>query len=63
VIKVRIKEKREEKGMTQAELAEAMEVSQQAIAKWEIGVGMPRADKLVKLSEVLGCSLEELMKG
>jgi len=63
VIKVRIKEKREEKGMTQAELAEAMEVSQQAIAKWEIGVGMPRADKLLKLSGILGCTSDELLKG
>lgn len=58
-----IKEKREERGMTQVGLAKAMGVSQQAIAKWEIGAGMPRADKLMQLAKVLGCTADELLRG
>lgn len=57
-----IKEKREERGMTQVGLAKAMGVSQQAIAKWEIGAGMPRADKLMQLARIFDCTVDELLK-
>lgn len=53
---------REEKGLTQCELAELLEVDQTAISQWERGRAKPRADKLLRLAEILGCTVEELLR-
>ena len=55
-----IKKFRIAKGMTQEELAAIMGTSQGAVGMWETGARMPRADKLPKLAEVLGCSIDDL---
>lgn len=54
---------REEKNISQTQLALKMGVSQQAVAKWETGESMPRAEKLIQLAEVLNCTIDELLKG
>ena len=51
------------KGMSQLELAEALDVSRQSISKWETGAAVPELDKLVKLSQVFGVTLDELVQG
>lgn len=47
---------------SQERLASEMQVSQQAIAKWENGTSMPTADKFPKLAQVLGCTIDELFR-
>lgn len=54
---------RKARGLSQEELAEKMGVSRQAIGKWESGGGYPEAEKLIELSEVLGCSMDALVRG
>ncbi len=54
---------RTSQGMSQLELAEALEVSRQSISKWETGAAVPELDKLIKLSEVFGVTLDELVQG
>lgn len=54
---------REEKNISQTQLALKMGVSQQAVAKWETGESFPRAEKLIQLAEVLNCTIDELLKG
>lgn len=54
---------RKEKGMTQAELAAAVGVTNKAVSKWETGEAMPEAALLLPLSEILGVSVDELLKG
>lgn len=49
--------------MSQLELAEALDVSRQSISKWETGAAVPELDKLVKLSDVFGITLDELVRG
>lgn len=49
-------------GMTQGQLAEAVGCTQKDISRWERGVYSPRVDVLVKMAEVLGCSIDELIK-
>lgn len=49
--------------MSQLELAEALEVSRQSISKWETGAAVPELDKLVRLSDVFGITLDELVRG
>lgn len=54
---------REEKGMTQAELAELLDVTPAAVSKWENGESKPRTEKLFELAKLLGVTAEELMNG
>ena len=48
--------------MTQTELAEKCGVTQQAISQYESGAREPDLDTLKKLSSILECSLDELLK-
>lgn len=57
----RIYKLRTEKEMSQGDLADALEVSRQSISKWETNGSVPELDKLVKLSEIFGVSLDELI--
>ena len=57
----RIYKLRTEKEMSQGDLADALEVSRQSISKWETNGSVPELDKLIKLSEIFGVSLDELI--
>ena len=48
--------------MTQGQLAEAVGCTQKDVSRWERGVYSPRVDVLVKMAEVLGCSIDDLIK-
>jgi len=49
------------KKMSQQDLADALEVSRQSISKWETDGSVPELDKLIRLSEIFGISLDELI--
>lgn len=53
---------RKRAGYTQETLAEAMGVSRQAVGKWESGQGLPEASTLLTLADLLGCTLDQLMR-
>lgn len=54
---------RAEHHLSQGDLAEALEVSRQSVSKWETDSSVPDLDKLVKLSQIFGVSLDELVTG
>jgi len=54
---------RKEKGMTQKQLADAMNISDKAISKWERGLGCPDVSLLRGLSEVLNVDIEKILLG
>ena len=56
-----IKELRVEKGLSQAQLAERVGVTQGAIYFWEKGINEPTAGYLVKLAQVFSVSIDELL--
>ncbi len=58
----RIKELREEAGISQQKLAEKVGATQQAVGQWEQGICMPRADKLPEIAKVLECDVSDLFK-
>lgn len=58
-----IRKLREQKNMTQAELAEVLQVSDKAISKWETGHGYPDITLLEPLAVALGISVLELLSG
>lgn len=52
---------RKEKGMTQKELADQMNVTDKAVSKWERNLSIPDVASLPMLAQILGVSVEELM--
>jgi len=58
-----IKQLREKLGLTQAQLAEKLSISDKAVCKWETGNGFPEVSQLLTLSEILGVTVDELLKG
>ena len=54
---------RTQAGLSQEALAEQLGVSRQSISKWETDSSIPDLDKLVRLSEIFGVTLDELVKG
>ena len=53
---------RKEKGMTQAELAERMGITDKAVSKWERDLSCPDIATIPKLAEIFGVSADELLK-
>lgn len=58
-----LKKIRKEKHLTQAQLAEMLNVDTSLIGKWEIYNVMPSSDTLIKLCEILECSVDYLLTG
>ena len=58
-----IKELREKKKLTQAELAEKLHVSDKTISKWETAKGYPDITLLEPIAAVFGVSVAELISG
>lgn len=56
-----LRQLRKEQQLSQEELAEILDVSRQAISKWEQGIGYPEVEKLLLLSSKLNVSLDYLM--
>ena len=54
---------RKERGLTQLELAEALDLSRQAVSRWETGLSMPGTDALIKLSRFYGLPLDYFAGG
>lgn len=57
----RIYKLRTQKNLSQGDLADMLDVSRQSISKWETNGSVPELDKLVKLSEIFGVTLDELI--
>lgn len=54
---------RKEKGMTQKELANTLNISDRTISKWERGIGCPDVSLLHELSNMLGVNIEKILSG
>ena len=53
---------RRQKGMSQEELADRLEVSRQAVSRWEMGSTLPDATNLLQLSDIFGVSIDYLLR-
>ena len=58
-----IKKLREERGMTQDELAEKLNVTRQAVSNWETGKTQPDIETLTRLAEIFDVSVERIIYG
>ncbi len=53
---------RTQQGLSQLELAERLGVSRQSVSKWETGQSVPDLDKLIKLADLFGITVDELVR-
>ena len=59
-LKDKIKQLRKEKGMTQAQLADALFVSRSTVAKWENGLGLPGPDSMQALESLFAVEPQQI---
>ena len=62
IFKEKLTKLRKSNGMSQEELAEKIEVSRQAISKWELGDSIPDSDKIVALSKIFNVTTDYFLK-
>ena len=55
------KKERERSGITQVQIAAALNIDQSTVSLWESGKTHPRAKLLPKLAKMLGCTVDELL--
>lgn len=58
-----IKELRKEKGLTQEQLAEQLNVSRRTVSRWETGDNLPDLDILIEMADYYDIDLRELLDG
>ena len=58
-----IAERRKKASLTQMQLAEKLGITDKAVSKWERGVAMPDTSIMLKLCDILGISVNELLSG
>ena len=58
-----LKELRKEKGFTQEQLAEALNVSRRTVSRWETGSNMPDLDLPMEISDLYEVDLREMLNG
>lgn len=56
-----IRNRRKAMGMTQAKLSEKLGCSAITVCQWEIGTRTPGIETLVKLADIFGCTVDDLI--
>ena len=56
-------ERRKALGLTQQNIADKLGITNKAVSKWEAGETFPETAQLIPLSEILGCTVDEMLKG
>jgi transcriptional regulator with XRE-family HTH domain len=59
----RLYQLRKQKGLSQEELANRLNVSRQTVSKWEVGDSTPDMEKLIAMSDLFDVSLDKLVMG
>lgn len=59
----RLTEARRQSGLSQQEVVEAMDVSRQAVSRWETGAAAPSTENLIELARLYGVTLDALVNG
>ena len=59
--RLRLRELREARGLSQRAVAKGIHVTPAAVAKWELGYTNPTMDNILALASLLGCSTDALL--
>ena len=60
-MKITLKAARVNAGYSQKQIAEQFKISQSAVSKWENGQAVPRVDMAMKLSDLYGLDLQQIL--
>lgn len=63
MLKDKLKQIRNNSGLSQKKAAELLKITSQTIQQWEKGATEPRASELITMSEIYGVSIEEICRG
>src|SRR5690625_3170717 len=58
----KLKKLRKESGWSQEKLSEELDVSRQAVYKWEANKGYPDIDRLIKISDIFNVTIDDLIR-
>ena len=53
--------RREARGLTQEQVAEALQIGTEAVSRMERGITMPTVQRMAELAEIYGCGIDELL--
>jgi transcriptional regulator with XRE-family HTH domain len=53
---------RRKQGLSQAQLAEKLNITQGAVSQWEMGLSKPKSEILPELAKALDCTIDELFE-
>ena len=59
-MRVTLKAARINKGLTQEDVAKALNVTKKTVGSWEMGKTMPKIDKIEHLCQLFGCSYDDI---
>ena len=59
-MRITLKAARINKGLTQADVAKALNVTKKTVGSWEKGKTMPKIDKIEHLCSLFGCSYDDI---
>lgn len=57
----KLAKQRKNNNLSQEQLADKLNVSRQAVSKWESGSSYPDMDKIIQMTKILNCTLEDLL--
>lgn len=60
VYEVKLRELREQHGLSQRKVAERINVTPGAVAQWELGLSSPTTENLLALADLFGCPLDAI---
>lgn len=58
---IRLTEYRKKNGMSQQDIADRLDISGNTVSQWETGARRPNIDMLIRLTEIFGCTADELL--
>ena len=58
----KLKAVRQQQRLTQVDVAKRLNVGQGTVSLWEAGITFPRADNLMKLAKLYGCTVDEILQ-
>ena len=59
-MRITLKAARINKGLTQEDVAKALNVTKKTVGSWEMGKTMPKIDKIEHLCSLLGCKYDDI---
>ena len=57
----KLAKERKNNNLSQEQLADKLGVSRQAVSKWESAASYPDMDKIIQMTKILNCTLEDLL--